>query len=137
MDERPLFENLADQSTPERPRGQPRLQVPQRDAIERRVVDLDGLVAGDDPVRDVRAHVATLDLQELYERIAAREGEPDRPPIEPRLLMALWLYAMLRGVGAAREAERLRARSAFNGGAAGRASMTARRRISGGTTRIC
>jgi hypothetical protein len=51
MDETPLFENLADQSTPERPRGQPRFQVPQRDAIERRVVDLDGLVAADDPVR--------------------------------------------------------------------------------------
>jgi transposase len=43
----------------------------------------------------------------LYERIAAREGEPGRPPIEPKLLLALWLYATLRGVGAAREVERL------------------------------
>ena len=107
MDETPLFENLADQSAPERPRGLPRFQVPQRDVIELRVVDLDGLVAADDPVRDVWAYVETLDLKELYERIEAREGEPGRPPIEPKLLLALWLYATLRGVGAAREVERL------------------------------
>lgn len=107
MDETPLFEDLADQSAPERPRGLPRLQVPQRNVIELRVVDLDGLVAADDPVRDVWAYVETLDLKELYERIEAREGEPGRPPIEPKLLMALWLYATLRGVGAARVVERL------------------------------
>jgi transposase len=118
MDQTPLFENLADQSVPERRRGQPRFQVPQRNLIELRVVDLDGLVAADDPVRDVWAYVETLDLKELCERIEAREslprakagGEPGRPPIEPKLLMALWLYATLRGVGAAREVERLCAR---------------------------
>ena len=32
----------------------------------------------------------------------AREGEPGRPPIDPQLLVALWLYATIRGVGSAR-----------------------------------
>lgn len=107
MAEKPLFENLVDQAAPARPRGAPRLQEPQRDTLELRVVDLDGLVAADDAVRDVWAYVETLDLASLYARVEAREGEPGRPPITPKLLVALWLYATLRGVGSARELERL------------------------------
>ena len=33
MADKALFENLADQAAPERPRGKPRLQEPQRNAI--------------------------------------------------------------------------------------------------------
>jgi transposase len=105
--ERPLFEDLPEQAAPQRARGKARVQEPQRDAIELRIVDLDSLVAADDPVRDVWAYVETLDLTGLYADIEAREGEPGRPPIPPKLLMALWLYATLRGVGSARELERL------------------------------
>jgi len=107
MGEKPLFEALPEQKGPERPRGKPRLQEPERTSIELRAVDLDSLVASDDPVRDVWAYVETLDLTSLYSRIEAREGEPGRAPITPKLLMALWLYATLRGVGSARELERL------------------------------
>jgi transposase len=92
---------------PEGPRGRPRLQEPRRDAIELRIVDLESLVAADDPVRDVWAYVEGLDLSGLYDPIAAREGEPGRPPITPKLLLALWLQATLRGVGSAREVERV------------------------------
>ncbi len=124
MDEKALFENLADQAAPERLRGKPRLQEPRRDAIELRAVDLEELVAADDPVRDLWAYVERLDLSALYDRIEAREGEPGRAPITPKLLLALWLQATLRGVGSAREVERLCTReisfqSAFNGCAAG------------------
>jgi transposase len=105
--EKPLFENLPEQAAPQRARGKPRVQVPERDAIELRIVDLNSLVASDDPVRDVWAYVETLDLTGLYAGIEAREGEPGRPPIPPKLLMALWLYATLCGVGSARELERL------------------------------
>lgn len=107
MGEKSLFEGLPEQRGPDRPRGKPRLQEPQRDTIELRAVDLDSLIASDDPVRDVWAYVGTLELTSLYSRIEAREGEPGRPPITPKLLMALWLYATLRGVGSARELERL------------------------------
>jgi transposase len=105
--EKPLFENLPEQAAPQRARGKPRVQEPERDAIELRIVDLNSLVASDDPVRDVWAYVETLDLTGLYAGIEAREGEPGRPPIPPKLLMALWLYATLCGVGSARELERL------------------------------
>ena len=107
MDESSLFEKLAEQAAPERPRGRPRLQEPQRDQVALRAVDLEGLVAADDPVRDLWAYVERLDLRELYARIEAREGEPGRPPITPKLLLALWLHATLRGVGSAHEVARL------------------------------
>jgi transposase len=110
MEERELFSGLAEQRAPvssERERGAPRLQEARRDQIELRAVDLDGLVAADDPVRSVWAFVETLDLSPLYAVIAAREGEPGRPPIDPKILLALWLHATLRGVGAARALDRL------------------------------
>jgi transposase len=72
-----------------------------------RAVDLDGLVAADGSVRDVWRFVEGLALGELYAAIEAREGEPGRPAIDPKILMALWLYATVRGVGSARAVERL------------------------------
>ena len=73
-------------------------------------VDLDGLVAPDDLVREVWGFVEGLDLSSLYDAIAAREGEPGHPAIDPKILTALWLYATIQGVGSARMVERLCAR---------------------------
>lgn len=107
MGEKSLFDELPEQRGPDRARGKPRVQEPERNSIELRAVDLNSLVAPADPVRDVWAYVGTLDLASLYVRIEAREGEPGRPPISPKLLLALWLYATLRGIGSARELARL------------------------------
>ena len=43
-----------------------------------------------------------LDLADFYDRIGSREGGPGRAAIDPRLCIALWLYATLEGVGSAR-----------------------------------
>jgi transposase len=51
--------------------------------------------------------VQDLDLSALYARIRAVEGHPGHPPADPRLLVALWLYATLEGVGSARALARL------------------------------
>src|SRR5690348_11191217 len=107
MAEEGLFGVLPEQAAPVRRRGAPRLQEARRDQIALRAVDLDGLVAADDMVRAVWAYVETLDLSTVYDGIAAREGEPGRPPIDPKILMALWLYATIRGIGAGRAVERL------------------------------
>ena len=87
--------------------GRPRLREPVRDQVELRVVDLDSLVGADHPVRVIWAYVERLDLSALEARIKAREGRPGHPPIAPRLLLALWLYATCEGVGSARALERL------------------------------
>jgi transposase len=87
--------------------GRPRLQRPNRGQLELRSVDLDGLLPADHRARLVWAFVEGLDLAPLYEPIRAVEGHPGRPPIDPAILTALWLYATLEGVGSARALDRL------------------------------
>jgi transposase len=87
--------------------GVPRLQRPNRDQLELRSVDLEGLLPTDHRARLVWGFVEGLDLGPLYARIRAIEGEPGRPPIDPAILTALWLYATLEGVGSARALDRL------------------------------
>jgi transposase len=71
------------------------------------ILDLDGLLASDHRVRIVMSFVESLDLSGLYDAIKSREGEPGRPPPDPAVLLALWLYATIEGIGSARQLERL------------------------------
>lgn len=57
--------------------------------------------------RQVWAFVESLDVSALEARIKSRPGGPGAPAIAPRLLLGLWLYACLDGVGSARELARL------------------------------
>jgi transposase len=71
------------------------------------LVDLESLVVDDHPVRAVWSFVEGLDLQTFYDRIKARGETPGRPATDPRILLALWLYATADGIGAARALARL------------------------------
>jgi transposase len=71
------------------------------------LVDLEGMLPRDHRARIVMSFVEQLDLSVLYEAIKAREGGPGRPPPDPAVLMGLWLYATIEGVGSARQLERL------------------------------
>jgi len=104
-----LFDDLPEMAAPkaEESGGRPRLREPVRDQIELRAVDLDSIIGADHPVRVIWAYVERLDLRALEALIKAREGHPGHPPITPRLLLALWLYATSEGVGSARALERL------------------------------
>jgi transposase len=70
-------------------------------------IDLEALLPSDHRARIVLGFVEGLDLSALYEAIKAREGEPGRPPPDPAVLLALWLYATIEGIGSARQLERL------------------------------
>jgi transposase len=70
-------------------------------------IDLEALLPSDHRARIVMGFVDSLDLSALYEAINSREGEPGRPPPDPAVLLALWLYATIEGVGSARQLERL------------------------------
>lgn len=87
--------------------GRKRMRMAVRNQVEFQECSLDELVASDDQVRVVWDYVCQLDLSPLVEAIQAVEGEPGREPPDPRIFMALWLYATLRGVGSARELNRL------------------------------
>lgn len=78
-----------------------------RRQLEWRPVDLEGLLPADHRARAVWTFVEGLDLGPLYEEIRAVEGVAGHPAIDPRILVALWLYATLEGVGSARALERL------------------------------
>jgi transposase len=66
----------------------------------------DDLVSADHTVRVVMAVVEKLDLSRFHESIKAREGVAGRDTTDPGLLVALWLYACIRGIGSARELAR-------------------------------
>lgn len=87
--------------------GKPRLNRPNRSQIEWRPVALDSLLAEEHEARLIWAWVEGLDLTVLYARIQAVEGQAGRTAIDPAILLALWLYATLKGVGSARELARL------------------------------
>jgi transposase len=91
---------------PELP-GQPRLRRAERQQVVMHVASLDSLLAEDHRARLVWEYVQGLDLGALYEPIRAVEGTAGRNAIDPRILLALWLYATLDGVGSARQLARL------------------------------
>jgi len=55
----------------------------------------------------VWAFVEGLDLAAFLARIRAVEGHSGRPPIDLAILVSLWLYTTLEGVGSARALDRL------------------------------
>jgi transposase len=62
---------------------------------------IDDLLEADHPARGVWRFCEGLDLSVLYDRIRARGHIAGRPPIDPRILAALWLYATLASVRSA------------------------------------
>ena len=89
------------------PVGEPRLLGPVRDQLLLVPSHLEELLAPDHRARAVWEFVKGLDLEAFYARIRSVEGHGGRPAIDPAILMALWLYATVEGVGSARALERL------------------------------
>lgn len=87
--------------------GTPRVLRPNRAQLELRPTDLESLLPEDHRARAVWDFVEGLELSPLYERIRSIEGHAGRPAIDPAILMALWLYATVEGVGSARALARL------------------------------
>lgn len=87
--------------------ARPRLREPVRDQVEFQTASLDQLLPPDHEARVVWSAVCQLDLSRWLGEIQAVEGQVGRNATAPRLLVALWLYATLRGVGSARELARL------------------------------
>jgi transposase len=84
-----------------------RISRASRDQMSWDMMCLDDLLSADHRARQVWAYVEGCDLTVLYEKIQTVEGGAGRAPIDPAILMALWLYATLEGVGSARLLERL------------------------------
>jgi len=90
--------------------GKVRVKRPERFQIQWRDASLDQLIPKDHRVRLVWAYVDSLDLKPLYEKIRAVEGGVGRDAVDPKILMALWMFAIIEGVSSARHLARLATR---------------------------
>lgn len=84
-----------------------RVKRPQRSQIQWRDAALDQMIPKDHRVRAVWAYVDSLDLKPLYRKIQAVEGGVGRDAVDPKILMALWMFAIIEGVSSARHLARL------------------------------
>jgi transposase/IS5 family transposase len=84
-----------------------RVIMPNRTQIELRPMDLESLLPEGHRARLVWAWVERQDLGAMYAAIKVRQGGVGRSAIAPQILLGLWLYATLQGVGSARQLSRL------------------------------
>jgi len=89
------------------PVGPPRLRQVDRQQVVMRATSLDSLLPDDHRARVVWEYVRGVDISPLYEDIRSVEGRAGRDATDPQILLALWLYATLDGVGSARQVARL------------------------------
>lgn len=90
-----------------RAHGVARVLQPNRAQLELRPCDLESLLPEGHRARIVWAYVEQSDLSPLYAGIKAVAGGSGRSAIAPEILLALWLYATVEGVGSARAIARL------------------------------
>jgi transposase len=84
-----------------------RLETAIRTQLEFQQSRLDDLLGADHRARQVWDYVEKLDLSVLYGRVQTTVSSSGRPAIDPAILVSLWLYATLEGVGSARLLDRL------------------------------
>ncbi len=92
---------------PSDPRRGLRLREANRGQLAWGPVDVDSMLPQDHPARAIWAVVDRLDLSDLYVPIEACEGLAGAPAIDPKILLALWIYASSDGESSAREIWRL------------------------------
>ena len=87
--------------------GTPRLRCADRRQVVFRAAALDELLSEDHPARSVWLYVEGLDFAPIHQQIRSVEGHAGRTPVDPKILMTLWLFATLDGVGSARQLAKL------------------------------
>jgi transposase len=83
----------------------PYMRRPQRSEVRQHIAALDDLVPLEHPVRAAWAFAEALDLQDLVRPGESNAAPP--APMQPALMVALWLWATAEGVGSARQLEKL------------------------------
>lgn len=95
-----MTQEIKNLSTPFRPA--PRIRSPDR-SLTVDPTTINELIPLDAKARVVWRMVEELDLTPLYQEIKSVDGHPGRPAIDPRILVALWLYGTDEHISSARE----------------------------------
>ena len=111
MEQTSLFSDLPGklEGKPEEPTSprDARVVRPVRNQIRFLMQDLDSTLPEDHQARAIWDFLDRLDLSAFYASIQAVEGGPGRPASDPQVLLAIWVYATVEGVGSARKLDRL------------------------------
>lgn len=87
-------------------KSKPRLNCAVRNQIEFVRASIDDLIEPDHSVRSIWNYVDQMDLSSILKKIKSTESTPGRPAIDPKILLTLWIYAIVEGIGSARLIER-------------------------------
>jgi len=98
LEERPPASSPTPTSAPLPAKPKLRLKQVDRQQIRLEVVDTDRLVGQDHEVRAIVDLLGRLDLSRYYQGIKAVQGRAGRDHSDPQVLIALWIYASVRGV---------------------------------------
>jgi len=85
----------------------PRLRLADRLQLRLEALDLDSRLAPDHSARAIWRVLERLELARFYQPIKAVAGKPGQNTTDPKILIALWLYAISEDVSSAREIDRL------------------------------
>lgn len=85
--------------------GKPRLNSPCRNQLEMSLTCIDDLLPMEHLARDVWNYTERLDLSVVLNQIQAVEGKSGRSHNDPKVYLALWLYATMKGISSARALE--------------------------------
>src|SRR5260370_13040389 len=99
-------EHLQPPGDESRPDAAASLAAPRLRRADRQILlpamPLEDLLTPEHHARAIWQFVQGLDLTPLYQTIRAVEGGPGRSATDPQILVALWLYATVEGIGSPR-----------------------------------
>ena len=84
-----------------------RVKQVDRKQLKFKVVDLENMVAPGHSARLIWEFVGRQELTMFYQDIRTVEGVAGREPWDPRMMIAVWVYAISQGISSAREISRL------------------------------
>lgn len=82
--------------------GKPKLKCAIRNQVEIRTGSLDDLLPKEHLARKVWRYVEGLDLSTVLKQIQSIKGDVGRSATDPKILLSLWLYGTIEGIGSAR-----------------------------------
>lgn len=86
--------------------GKPRLNRPIRNQVEFINASLDDLLPDDHPARNIWDFINQMNLSSIINKIQSTSCNPGRPATDPKVLFAIWIYAITQGIGSARMIDR-------------------------------
>jgi transposase len=82
--------------------GNPKLKCAIRNQVEIRTSSLDDLLPKEHLARKVWRYVQELNLSIVLQQIRSIKGDVGRSATDPKILLTLWLYGTIEGIGSAR-----------------------------------